>query len=147
MPVFYEQSLWILQYFPLISSDFHHGLLDPKRRIAATVSLKDNVLGNWLQSIAYMRNLCAHHSRMWNRKLSISPKLLKGSNSRGVEPNKLYAGLLTLQYVLSQTAPNSTWTQRMADFFRTSPQIDLRHMGFPPDWQNRLPFGQSPPSN
>jgi hypothetical protein len=27
MPVFYEQSLWILQYFPLISSDFHHGLL------------------------------------------------------------------------------------------------------------------------
>jgi abortive infection bacteriophage resistance protein len=121
--------------------------LDSKRSIAATVGLKDNVLSNWLQSIAYMRNLCAHHSRVWNRKLSISPKILKGSDSRGVEPNKLYAGLLALQFLLSRIAPNSTWTQRTADFFRENPNVDVRQMGFPADWQTRLPFGQPQPKS
>ena len=116
--------------------------LSSKRNIAATVGLKDTVLSNWLQSIAYMRNLCAHHSRVWNRHLSISPKLAKGIASRGIEPNKLYAGLVAIQYLLSQIAPNSTWTQRVADFFRENPTIDFRQMGFPPDWQTRLPFGQ-----
>jgi abortive infection bacteriophage resistance protein len=115
--------------------------LDSKRNIAGMVRLKDNVLSNWLQSVAYMRNLCAHHSRVWNRKLATSPKLLKGSDSRGVEPNKLYAGLLALQYLLSMTTPNSTWTQGTADLFRRNPYIDVRQMGFPPDWQTRPPFG------
>jgi abortive infection bacteriophage resistance protein len=51
--------------------------LQSKRSIASTVNLKDNVLSNWLQSIAYIRNLCTHHSRVWNRKLAISPKILR----------------------------------------------------------------------
>lgn len=121
--------------------------LDSKRRVAITVNVKDNVLGNWLQSIAYMRNLCAHHGRLWNRKLSTSPKLLKGGDSRGVEPNKLYAGLLVFQYLLFKTAPNSTWSQRTAEFIRSNPQIDVRQMGFPADWQIRSPFGQPPAPN
>ncbi len=87
--------------------------LNSKRSIAATVGLQDNVLSNWLQSVAYIRsnwlqsvayirNLCAHHSRVWNRKLAISPKILRGSDSHGIEPSKLYAALLALDFLISQ---------------------------------------------
>lgn len=116
--------------------------LDSKRSIAATVGLRDNVLSNWLQSTAYMCNLCAHHSRVWNRKLSTSPKLLKGSDSRGIEPHKLYVGLVVLDYLLSKISPHSTWSKRMTEFILANPQIDVRQMGFPTDWQSRIPFGQ-----
>jgi abortive infection bacteriophage resistance protein len=115
--------------------------LDSKRNIAATVGLKDNVLSNWLQSIAYIRNLCAHHSRVWNRKLAISPKILRGSDSHGTEPSKLYAALLALDFLISQIAPNGSWRQRTAEFFRQNAAVDVRQMGFPVGWEGRLPFG------
>lgn len=121
--------------------------LDSKRNIAATVGLKDNVLSNWLQSVAYIRNLCAHHSRVWNRKLAISPKILKGSDSRGIEPSKLYAALLALDFLISQIAPNSSWRYRTAEFFRRHAGIDSRQMGFPADWEARLPFGKPKPES
>ncbi|WP_202986107.1 Abi family protein [Pedobacter gandavensis] len=33
-------------------------------------------LPSWLQSITQIRNYCAHHSRLWNKKLPGRPKLL-----------------------------------------------------------------------
>jgi abortive infection bacteriophage resistance protein len=33
-------------------------------------------LPSWLQSIAQIRNYCAHHSRLWNKNLPGNPKLL-----------------------------------------------------------------------
>ncbi len=33
-------------------------------------------LPSWLQSIAQIRNYCAHHSRLWNKNLPGAPKLL-----------------------------------------------------------------------
>lgn len=33
-------------------------------------------LPSWLQSIAQIRNYCAHHSRLWNKNLPGRPKLL-----------------------------------------------------------------------
>lgn len=33
-------------------------------------------LPSWLQSIAQIRNYCAHHSRLWNRNLPGTPKIL-----------------------------------------------------------------------
>lgn len=116
--------------------------LNSKKSIAATVGLKENVLGNWLQSIAYMRNLCAHHSRVWNRKLSISPKILKGRGSREIEPNKLYSELLALDYLIAIIAPSSSWRQNPAEFFRRNSAVDVRQMGFPLNWQDRAPFGK-----
>lgn len=34
--------------------------------------LTDTVMESWLHSIVYVRNICAHHSRLWNRRLSIN---------------------------------------------------------------------------
>lgn len=44
-----------------------------KRSIAAYFGLADKVFASWLHCIVYVRNICAHHSRLWNRSLSIRP--------------------------------------------------------------------------
>lgn len=53
--------------------------LNKKTRIgiAKSVCLHDSVLESWLHALTYIRNLCAHHSRLWNRTLGITPKLPK----------------------------------------------------------------------
>jgi len=43
--------------------------------IAARYSLSGKVLFSWLQTLNYVRNLCAHHARLWNRELAIRPMI------------------------------------------------------------------------
>lgn len=44
-----------------------------KRKIANFYGISDSVFESWLHSIVYVRNICAHHSRLWNKTLRIQP--------------------------------------------------------------------------
>lgn len=44
-----------------------------KREIAHFFGLSDSIFVTWLHSIVYLRNVCAHHTRLWNRAMSIRP--------------------------------------------------------------------------
>ena len=46
---------------------------DDKEAIAKQYDLSHRVFGQWLHAIIYLRNICAHHSRLWNRELEIRP--------------------------------------------------------------------------
>ena len=37
------------------------------------------VFATWLRSLNYLRNVCAHHSRLWNRNIVDQPKLPSGT--------------------------------------------------------------------
>ncbi len=45
-----------------------------KREIAHYFGLADSVFETWLHSIVYLRNVCAHHTRLWNRIMQITPQ-------------------------------------------------------------------------
>lgn len=76
---------------------------DPKT-IAHTYGLQPDVLGAWMHHMTYVRNLCAHHSRLWDRIWSIKPKLAHG---RAWEPphlpgnNRLFVTLLMLNCLMA----------------------------------------------
>lgn len=46
-----------------------------KRRFARRLNTGDPIVSSWLHSLSYVRNVCAHHSRLWNRELAIKPML------------------------------------------------------------------------
>jgi abortive infection bacteriophage resistance protein len=117
--------------------------LDSKRAIADKLGLADNVLANWLQSTSYLRNMCAHHSRIWNRKFATSPKVLKKDPRwKKVEQGKIYASMLSLEHILEKIDPNNGWLSRIKELIRKNPHIETRLMGFPSDWQSREPFNK-----
>jgi abortive infection bacteriophage resistance protein len=45
------------------------------RNIANYYGLDEKTFSSWLHSLTYVRNLCAHHSRLWNRIMDISPAI------------------------------------------------------------------------
>jgi abortive infection bacteriophage resistance protein len=45
-----------------------------KKEIGDIFSIPAPVLSSWLHFLTYIRNLCAHHSRLWNREFAIRPK-------------------------------------------------------------------------
>lgn len=47
---------------------------DTKKRIAKYFGVgHPKILESWMQSISYVRNVCAHHSRLFNRVLTLKP--------------------------------------------------------------------------
>ncbi|WP_108867503.1 Abi family protein [Aquimarina aquimarini] len=101
-------------------------------------------LPSWLQSIAQIRNYCAHHSRLWNRNLPGAPKLLpKPPNPWILEIEnvprqfqKLYVHLCLMKYLLNTVQPGNTFTSKLDTLFQKYPNVDPDALGMKPNWQN-----------
>ena len=50
------------------------GLVAPsKQTIASEYGVADRVLDSWQATFNQVRNLCAHHARLWNRAFGVRP--------------------------------------------------------------------------
>ncbi len=103
-------------------------------------------LPSWLQSIAQIRNYCAHHSRLWNRNLPGAPKLLpKPPNPWITEPEnipkqhdfqKLYVHLCLMKYLLNTVQPGNTFTSKLNALLQKYSNVDPDALGMKPNWQH-----------
>jgi abortive infection bacteriophage resistance protein len=96
------------------------------------------VIENWILCFSTLRNICAHHGRVWNRrlikiKLPTNPTYLF-LNEKSVYPNKLYATLSCISYILKIISPGSTFNDRLKELMKTCPLAQTKEMGFPPNW-------------
>lgn len=99
-------------------------------------------LPSWLQSIAQIRNYCAHHSRLWNRNLPGTPKLLPNPPNFWVEnvPKqhefpKLYVHLCLMKYLLNVVVPGNHFTEKLIHLFEKYPNVDPNALGMKPNWE------------
>ena len=116
-----------------------------KRVIANQFYLSDTVLETWLHSLVYVRNVCAHHARLWNREMRIQPSYPRRTEKQWlsdskVENNRTYFVLSTIIYLLNTVNPNHSFQSRFTALLnKYRDTIDVHAMGFPTDWyQERL---------
>lgn len=98
-------------------------------------------LPSWLQSIAQIRNYCAHHSRLWNRNLPGTPKILPRPPHKWVkdvptDTQKLYLHLCIMRYLLNLIAPENSFSTKLRDLFEKYPSVDPNALGMKPHWQD-----------
>ncbi|MDP2888655.1 MAG: Abi family protein [Bacteroidota bacterium] len=100
-------------------------------------------LPSWLQSIAQIRNYCAHHSRLWNKNLPGTPKLLSNPPCKWVEDvpgqaefQKLYIHLCIMKYLLNIIMPKNEFTEKLKTIFDKYPNVDPNALGMKPNWTN-----------
>jgi abortive infection bacteriophage resistance protein len=110
--------------------------------IARALDFDDSHLVSFLHHLAFIRNLCAHHNRVWNRYFAFSLKLpthrpvaLRGSLNPDA-PKKLYNTLAILAYFLDTISPGHHWKSRLEALLQDH-AISTADMGFPPDWHDR----------
>ncbi|SHF76399.1 Abortive infection bacteriophage resistance protein [Fodinibius roseus] len=126
-----------------LSKLYHNLKLDKTKK---TISGKFNlghpfVLESWMHAISNVRNICAHHSRLWNRKLVVAPKMPKFTslpfiNKKDIDVHKPYAILCCMAYLMDVINPGHHFKQRLFDLFEEFNQIELKYMGFPKYWRN-----------
>ena len=62
-----------------------------KKAIAQTFGVGYTYIESWLESISYVRNICAHYGRLYNAKLSKTPMLYKEYAQAGIGNNRCMA--------------------------------------------------------
>lgn len=116
-----------------------------RNRIAQPLGLPETVLVPLVRHVTDIRNICAHHGRLWNRGFLIPPRLAHKptelretlDQSATQAPAKLYNGACLVAHVIKTVAPESTWLRDLANHIDTHPEGDLASMGFPADWRSR----------
>lgn len=116
-----------------------------RSRIAAPLGLPETVLVPLVRHVTDIRNICAHHGRLWNRGFLAPPKLAQKPQSLQATidqnatqaPAKLYNAICMIGHVIRTVAPDSTWIVDMAAHIATHPEGDIGSMGFPANWQQR----------
>lgn len=112
--------------------------------VCRSFALPHPVLSSWLHSLNYIRNICAHHGRLWNRECRIKPMIAR-SFAADLTPNeRVYAQLVVMQILLSRIAPGNHWALKLRDLLAEHPAIPTISMGFPATWQTRVVWELSP---
>jgi len=108
---------------------------DMQKEICRPFGINHLVMTSWMHTLTYLRNLCAHHLRLWNRRFSVMPMVKSGCEKQLGENYTFYAQMAMLHILMFVIADGSRWQQRLSDLLAKHPKADLRIMGFPPDWR------------
>lgn len=124
--------------------------VEVKKQVAKSVGLPQYMyLESWMRSLTVLRNCCAHHCRVWNRRYPAMPQMpsrlpLTWVDTLHIRPMKLYAQLCTLLYLEQSITPNSQIKNRLLNLFKAYPNINVKKMGFPHGWRNEPLWQYSP---
>lgn len=119
-----------------------------RQAIASIYGLDERVFISFLHHLTTVRNLCAHHARLWNRRFTITmqlPRIRPGSELAVFNPaadRNLYNTLAMLGMLLRVVSPGSSWTQRVRALLTGTPEADPSAMGFPARWESLAPWRQ-----
>ena len=145
---FPDLPVWVVtetMSFGTLSQMYKGMIKADKKEIARYYHLQPYVLESWMHHLVYARNLCAHHSRLWDRIWAIKPVLPHGQKwSPPLLPgnNRLFVTALILWYFLSHIPAvrdfATAWHSRVADHLEQPPAVhdSLNLMGLTDDWSD-----------
>jgi len=119
--------------------------LPEKAAIAKEMGLNmHSELSSWLEAIAYVRNIIAHHSRLWNRSMVKVPvvnlnKPLSAWLDKRLSPvqtKKPFLIISAMVYLCNEVTPNHQIKRKILTLFATNPSIPIYKLGFLNNWQS-----------
>jgi abortive infection bacteriophage resistance protein len=116
--------------------------LPEKAQIAKEFGLyNQKYLASWLLSITLVRNIVAHHSRLWNRVIinqydwpDKTPFPLLSYIPDANRRRKIFPLLAAMLYLNDRISPGHHLKTELIDLFEAYPNTPSYKMGFPPKW-------------
>jgi abortive infection bacteriophage resistance protein len=120
-------------------SKFFKNMKNPdKKAVAKTFGIGYTYLESWLESISYVRNICAHYGRLYNAKLSKTPILYKEYSEAGIGNNRIFGILLCMKHILKDDSHWNLYVQDIENLIGKYEKVDIKTMGFPKNWKELL---------
>ena len=111
-----------------------------KDRIAKELNLPNhNFLRSWLQTFTNVRNIIAHHSRIWNRNIDFAPKYLHKTKfdfiNKPENENSIYHCLSCILFILNKVSKGHSLKEKIINLIEENEFINISEMGFPENWR------------
>lgn len=123
-----------------------------KKQIAKAFGInKEDIFSNWLHAFSNLRNCCAHHSRIWNRRFVVNLKLpynternfISRDDIEKIKPNKIFALLSAIKYIVDIISPGNSFKKNLKSILCENHKLlSIKEMGFPSNWED-FPIWQS----
>ena len=126
--------------FGTLSHLFSNLRLDHRKAIARRFGFDETVLASWFRAVTGLRNVAAHHGRLWNAALTADKPLVakKLKADFGAMQDSFFARALVTAALLAPD-DSAEWKRRLRALLDASPHVDEGRMGFPSGWRTR-PF-------
>lgn len=109
-----------------------------RKQIALRFAFDESILISWFRSLNGLRNMCAHHNRLWNFHMVVDqPRAAKKLKAEFATTDRFYARAVVLSSLLDATGHGADWRQRLVALLTRYPLVQPQNMGFPPDWKSR----------
>lgn len=106
-----------------------------------------HVFVSWNHHLNFIRNICAHHGRLFSRNFSIKPKFCKTTQFNWVntqpENTRIYATFCILSHLLSVCAPEYPFNLKLRDVLSNANLRQHQWMGVPNDWTEQPLFKET----
>jgi abortive infection bacteriophage resistance protein len=119
--------------------------LPAKGEIAKSMGLNiPKELSSWLECIAYVRNIVAHHSRLWSRKMVKRPVLqlnnpmdpwLNVSEVSADQQERPYLIISCMLFLCNRVTPGHHIKLKLLELFNANPPVFREKVGFIGPWQ------------
>lgn len=94
------------------------------------------IIKSWMKSLTYTRNVCAHHSRLWNRFFVNKPQDVPVYNQATLNASPFYAQAYIINKFMEKIAPKSHWKQKLYQLFEQAKNVPKCEMGFVEQWHD-----------
>ena len=146
--------------FGSISRIFSAMKQSDKAIVCDGLPINHKIFKQWMHSLTILRNICAHHSRAWNRELRVPfaipsrnslfdpfRKITKAKfkeekdgkliyeNKEFDNNNSIFFGLSVLKYLFDSIGEEVDFITEIKQLIDTHPEIDLKAMGFIDGWE------------
>lgn len=132
--------------FGALATLYEGMLKDDQDKISCKYGIQNGrIFYKWLQVLGEIRNVCAHHSRLWNRNIlnvptyppasayawlsKLDTEISNEKINNGISKTKLFSILCICSFLVKAINPNSEWVERLIELLKTLPDMSDQGLG------------------
>ena len=79
------------------------------------------IFSQWLKSLNEIRNICAHHDRLWNVRIVMKSPPIHEQNWDKLDNTRVFFYFCIMKQILDVLCPNSQWDRRFTNLLKEFP--------------------------
>ena len=103
-----------------------------KKIISSRLGQSFKTLESWIVSLIEIRNICAHHERLWNRNFHYPPR---NAPNEIHQNGKFYQQAFIIIQLLKTISPSSDWKNNLFNLLQEYKHLPIKKMGFISNWE------------